>query len=216
MEKKWPCRTVKGGRGPGVDRLCSCFVPSLLVRSALPPPTPRRTLRASYRSREDSSMTTPAHLVPASQLARSGRSEEVVAKHKKYLWPSVTNYFQQPLVADRGEMQHLWDLEGNKYLDFFGGILTVSVGHCNPKVTSKINAQVNRLQHTSTLYPNEHIVALAEQIAQITPGNLQQSFFTSSGTEADDAASLIARMATCGYDRVAPRHAYTCRPAQPK
>jgi len=63
-------------------------------------------------------------------------------------------------------------------------------------VTSKINAQVNRLQHTSTLYPNEHIVALAEKIAQITPGNLQQSFFTSSGTEANEAAILIARMAT--------------------
>jgi 4-aminobutyrate aminotransferase-like enzyme len=98
-------------------------------------------------------VTTPARLA---QLARSGRSEEVVAKHKKYLWPSVTNYFQQPLVADHGEMQHLWDLEGNKYLDFFGGILTVSVGHCNPKITGKVSAQVNRLQHTSTLYPNDH------------------------------------------------------------
>jgi len=110
-------------------------------------------------------VTTPAQFVPASQLARSARSEDAVAKHKKYLWPSVTNYFQQPLVADRGEMQHLWDVEGNKYLDFFGGILTVSVGHCNPKITSKVNAQVNRLQHTSTLYPTEHIVALAEKIA---------------------------------------------------
>jgi len=147
-------------------------------------------------------MTTPAHFVPASPLARSGRSEEVVAKHKKYLWPSVTNYFQQPLVADRGEMQHLWDLEGNKYLDFFGGILTVSVGHCNPKITSKVNAQVNRLQHTSTLYPNQHIVALAERIAQITPGNLQQSFFTNSGTEANEAAILLARMSTGSYDVV--------------
>src|ERR1700732_4809599 len=137
------------------------------------------------------------------------RSDEVVAKHKKYLWPSVTNYYQRPLVADRGEMQYLWDLEGRKYLDFFGGILTVSVGHCNPKVTSKINAQVNRLQHTSTLYPNEHIVALAEKIAQITPGNLQQSFFTSSGTEADEAAILIARMATGSFDVVALRHAYS-------
>ena len=74
-------------------------------------------------------MTTPAHSVPAGQLARSARSDEIVGKHKKYLWPSVTNYFQQPLVADRGEMQYLWDLDGNKYLDFFGGILTVSVGH---------------------------------------------------------------------------------------
>jgi 4-aminobutyrate aminotransferase len=65
------------------------------------------------------------------------------------------------------------------------------------------------LQHTSTLYPNEHIVALAEKIAQITPGNLQQSFFTSSGTEADEAAILIARMATGSYDVVALRHAYS-------
>ena len=112
-------------------------------------------------------------------------------------------------MADRGEMQHLWDLDGNKYLDFFGGILTVSVGHCNPKVASKVTAQVNRLQHTSTLYPNEHIVALAEKIAQITPGNLQQSFFTSSGGEANEAAILLARMSTGSYDVVALRHAYS-------
>src|SRR6202790_3385019 len=154
-------------------------------------------------------MTTPAHLVPASQLARSARSEEVVARHKKYLWPSVTNYFQQPLVADRGEMQHLWDLEGNKYLDFFGGILTVSVGHCNPKISRKGNAQVRRLQDTSTLSRNEHIVARAEKIAQITPGNLQQSFFTNSGTQANEAAILLARMSTGSYDVVALRHAYS-------
>src|SRR6267142_1700790 len=160
-------------------------------------------LDAFYRASEDQDVTTPAKPMPATT-----RSDEIVAKHKKYLWPSVTNYYQQPLVADRGEMQYLWDLEGRKYLDFFGGILTVSVGHCNPKVTSKINAQVNRLQHTSTLYPNEHIVALAEKIAQITPGNLKQSFFTSSGTEADEAAILIARMATGSYDVVALRHAY--------
>src|SRR5260370_28985164 len=96
MENKCACRTVNGGRGPGVDRLCNCFVPSLLVRSALPPPTPRRTLRASYRSREYSSMTTPSHLVPASQLAHSGRSAAVVVKHKKYLSPSFTNHFHHP------------------------------------------------------------------------------------------------------------------------
>ena len=148
-------------------------------------------------------MTTPAKTVPTT------RSDEIVAKHKQFLWPSVTNYYQKPLVADRGEMQYLWDLEGNKYLDFFGGILTVSVGHCNPKITAKINAQVNRLQHTSTLYPNEHIVALAEKIAQITPGALQKSFFTNSGTEANEAAIMLARMATGSFDVVALRHAYS-------
>jgi len=150
-------------------------------------------------------MTTPAQTASASMT----RSDEIVAKHKKYLWPSVTNYYQKPLVADRAEMQHVWDVEGRKYLDFFGGILTVSVGHCNPKITGKVNAQVNRLQHLSTLYPNEQIVALAEKIAQITPGALQQSFFTNSGSEANEAAVLIARMSTGRYDMVALRHAYS-------
>ena len=137
------------------------------------------------------------------------RSEEVIRKHKEYLWPAVTNYYVKPMVADRSSMQYVWDLEGRKYLDFFGGILTISVGHANPKVTSKIKAQVDKLQHTSTLYPNENIVALAEKLAQITPGKLQKSFFTNSGTEANEAAILLARMASNSYDIVALRHAYS-------
>src|SRR6202050_2953259 len=145
-------------------------------------------------------MTTPK--------TTTSRSEEIVRKHKEFIWPAVTNYFREPLVADHASMQYIWDLEGNKYLDFFGGILTIGVGHCNPKVTSKIKAQVDKLQHTSTLYPNEAIVALAEKLAQITPGKLQKSFFTSSGTEANEAAILLARMAGPSYDVVALRHAY--------
>jgi 4-aminobutyrate aminotransferase-like enzyme len=137
------------------------------------------------------------------------RTEEIVRKHKQFVWPSVTNYYQKPLVADHGSMQYLWDIEGNKYLDFFGGIVTIGVGHCNPKVTSKIKAQVDKLQHTSTLYPNEQIVALAEKLAEITPGKLQKSFFTSSGTEANETAILLARMASPSYDIVALRHAYS-------
>ena len=106
-------------------------------------------------------------------------------------------------------MQYVWDLEGRKYLDFFGGILTISVGHTNLKVTSKIKAQVDRLQHTSTLYPTEPIVALAEKVAQIAPGKLQRSFFTNSGTEANEAALLLARMATGSFDVIALRHGYS-------
>jgi 4-aminobutyrate aminotransferase len=140
--------------------------------------------------------------------ATASRSEEVVRKHKEYLWPAVANYYSEPLVADRAAMQYLWDIEGNKYLDFFGGIVTIGVGHCHPKVTSKIKAQLDRLQHTSTLYPNEAIVALAEKLARITPGRLQKSFFTNSGTEANEAAILLARMAGPSYDVVALRHAY--------
>ncbi len=137
------------------------------------------------------------------------RSEEIVRKHKEFIWPSVTNYFQKPLVADHASMQYLWDIEGNKYLDFFGGIVTIGVGHCNPKVTSKIKAQVDKLQHTSTLFPNAAIVALAEKLAEITPGKLQKSFFTSSGSEANEAAIMLSRMASPSYDVVALRHAYS-------
>jgi len=137
------------------------------------------------------------------------RSDEVVRKHKEFIWPAVTNSYQNPLVADHASMQYLWDIEGNKYLDFFGGIVTIGLGHCNPKITSRIKAQVEKLQHTSTLFPNEAIVALAEKLAQITPGKLQKSFFTSSGTEANEAAILLARMTGPSYDVVALRHGYS-------
>ena len=89
------------------------------------------------------------------QPKQTTRSEEVVRKHKEYLWPAVTNFYKQPLVADHASMQYVWDVEGRKYLDFFGGILTISVGHANPKITGPVKAQVDRLQHLSTLYPNE-------------------------------------------------------------
>ena len=137
------------------------------------------------------------------------KSEEVLRKHKEYIWPAVANFYQHPLVADRAHMQYVWDLEGRKYLDFFGGILTISVGHTNPKVTSKIKAQVDRLQHISTLYPTEPMVSLAETIAQIAPGKLQKSFFSNSGTEANEAALLLARMTTGSFDIIALRHGYS-------
>jgi len=141
--------------------------------------------------------------------AKTDRSAEVVRKHNEYLWPAVKLFYEQPLVADHASMQYVWDIEGRKYLDFFGGIVTISVGHCNPKVTGKIKAQADKLQHTSTLYPNEAIVALAEKLAQLTPGKLQKSFFTNSGTEANEAAILLARMATGSFDVIALRHAYS-------
>jgi 4-aminobutyrate aminotransferase-like enzyme len=140
---------------------------------------------------------------------QTSRSAEVVRKHHEYLWPAVANYYQHPLVPERASMQYVWDADGKKYLDFFGGILTVGVGHCNPKVTERIQEQAGKLVHLSTLYPNEAIVALAEKLAQITPGTLQKSYFTSSGTEANEAAILLARMASPSYDIVALRHAYS-------
>lgn len=137
--------------------------------------------------------------------------DETNHKHMEYLFPCVANYYKEPLVIERGEGCYLFGKDDRKYLDFFGGILTVSVGHCNPKITAKINDQVNKLQHTSTLYPTENIVNLAEKLAQITPGRLQKSFFTNSGTEADETAIFMAQHFTGKQEIIALRHGYSGR-----
>ena len=137
--------------------------------------------------------------------------DEVIAKYKKFLFPSVTTYFNDPLVTDHASMQYLWDTEGKKYLDFFGGIVTISVGHSNPKVTSKIKAQIDKIQHNSTVLPNEAIVALAEKIAGITPGDISKTYFTNSGTEANETAVQLARTHTKNFEIVALRNGYSGR-----
>ena len=135
--------------------------------------------------------------------------QEMIEKKNTYIFPCVTTYYPEPLVADRAQGHHLWDIDGRQYLDFFGGILTISVGHCHPKVASRIKEQTDRLQHVSTAYITEPAVALAEKLAQITPGRLQKSFFSNSGTEANEQAILLARMARDSYDVVTLRHAYS-------
>jgi 4-aminobutyrate aminotransferase-like enzyme len=139
------------------------------------------------------------------------QKDEIIRKYKQYLFPSVSTYFSDPLVTDHASMQYLWDADGKQYLDFFGGIVTISAGHANPRITSKIKAQIDKLQHASTLFPNEAIVALAEKLATITPGEISQSYFTNSGTEANETAIQLVRMHTGQFEIVALRHGYSGR-----
>ena len=137
---------------------------------------------------------------------------EVIAREKRYLFPCVQHYYAEPLVLVEGRGARLTDSAGREYLDFFGGILTVSVGHCHEAITARVTEQLARLQHTSTLYATSPAAALAEKLAAITPGALSQSFFTNSGTEADETALLLARMhAGGGGDLIALRHCYSGR-----
>src|SRR5882672_10798571 len=123
--------------------------------------------------------------------------EEILVAHKKYLFPSVFHYYQQPLVMERAKDQFVWDAAGKQYLDFFGGIVTISVGHCNETVNKKVQEQMNTLQHVSTVFANEPQAALAKRVAEITPGGkLTKSFFTNSGTEANETAIVTARCYT--------------------
>ena len=146
---------------------------------------------------------------PEPQITQS----ETVRKHKEFLFPAVATYYQEPLALVKGEGFHVWDDKGDKYLDCFGGVLTVSVGHANPRVNEAIINQVNTISHTSTLYGNKPQSDLAEKLAQITPGRLKKSFFTNSGTEADDTAVHATKLATGRHEIVVLRHAYSGRSA---
>jgi len=139
------------------------------------------------------------------------KTQEIIDKHKKFLFPVVANYYDEPLVVDHAKGCHVYDIEGKEYLDFYGGIVTISVGHCHEKVTAAVQKQSAKLQHISTLYPNEPHVRLAEKLAQITPGRLQKSFFTNSGTEANETAVLLAQLHTRCQDVIALRHSYSGR-----
>ncbi len=138
---------------------------------------------------------------------------ETIRKHKEYLFPAVATYYQEPIALDHGEGMYVWDEAGNRYLDCFGGVLTVSVGHANPTVVQAIVEQVKRLQHTSALYAHKPQSDLAEKLAWIAPGRLKKSFFTSSGTEANDTAIMAAKLYTGRDELVVLRHSYSGRSA---
>jgi len=140
-------------------------------------------------------------------------SEETIRKHKEFLFPAVATYYKEPLALERGEGMYVWDENGDRYLDCFGGVLTVSVGHSNPDVIKAQVDQLNRIQHTSTLYANKNQSELAEKLAEITPGDLKKSFFSNSGTEADDTAILAAKLFTKRQEIVVLRHSYSGRSA---
>jgi 4-aminobutyrate aminotransferase len=135
--------------------------------------------------------------------------EEIILANKEFLFPAVFHYYKDPLVIARAKNQYCWDADGNQYLDFFGGIVTVSVGHCNDEVNAKVHRQLDTLQHVSTLFANEPQAALAKKIASLTPGGqLTKSFFTNSGTEANETAIVAARCYTGNTEIVALRHSY--------
>lgn len=139
--------------------------------------------------------------------------DEIILAHKEFLFPSVFHYYKEPLVIARAKNQYVWDADGRQYLDFFGGIVTVSVGHCNDAVNDKVHRQLDTLHHVSTVFANEPQAALARKIAAITPGGLTKSFFSNSGTEANETAILAARCYTGNTEIVALRHSYHGRSA---
>jgi 4-aminobutyrate aminotransferase-like enzyme len=135
-------------------------------------------------------------------------AQEIVDKYRKYLY-GLSTYYKEPLPFVKGEGKWLFDPSGRRYLDFFGGIVTVSLGHCHPRVVAAIEKQVRTLQHVSTVFPTIPIVELAETLEKIFPGERPaKMFFTNSGTEAIETAITTARVHTQRTEIIALRQGY--------
>ena len=115
---------------------------------------------------------------------------------------------REPVSIERGEGSHVFDTEGRRYLDFFGGILTTMVGHGRPEVVEAIRAQAGRVLHTSTLYLSEPMIAFAEEVAAVSGIPDARVFFTTSGTEANDTALLLATLHRRSNQVLAVRNSY--------
>jgi len=140
-------------------------------------------------------------------------SQEIRQQHTDFLFPAVKNFYQEPLVVAKGQGIQITDSDGKDYLDFFGGILTVSVGHANEEVNEAVIGQVKQLSHISTLYQVESMVSLGANLARITPEKLRKSFFTASGTEADETAVMMAQIYTGNQEFIVLRYSYSGRSA---
>ncbi len=129
--------------------------------------------------------------------------EEIIEKREEYLVPWTRHFYRQPPRIVRGELQYLFDHQGKRYLDFYSGVAVMNAGHSNPDIARAAHEAVDTLQHTTTIYLTEPIVRLAEKLADLTPGKLQKSFFTTSGSEANESAALMASTATGRHEFIA-------------
>ncbi|MDV6032139.1 MAG: aspartate aminotransferase family protein [Phycisphaera sp. RhM] len=139
--------------------------------------------------------------------------DEVLAMRHQYVNPGVLTYYREPLMIVEGNMQYLWDETGKRYLDAFAGIVTVSVGHCHPHVAQAVQSQAGRLHHTTTIYLHPTIAKLAAKLASKMPSDpagvpLDRTYFTNSGSEANEIAVLMSREFTGNQDVVALRNGY--------
>ena len=133
---------------------------------------------------------------------------ELLTRYRSSLPPFLSPYYADPIQITHGEGSYVFDGDGDKYLDFFGGVLTTMVGHANPAVTAALQEQAGKVVHTSSLYLNEAMIEVAEKIAALSGIPNARVFLTPSGTEANDAALLMATSYRKSNQILAMRNSY--------
>lgn len=116
-----------------------------------------------------------------------------VAEEHRYLFQ---NYGRQPVVVERGQGTRVWDVDGNEYLDFVGGVAVNALGHAHPVIAGAIADQARTLMHVSNLFYSKPMIELARLLVEHSC--LDRVFFCNSGTEAVEGAIKLARR--WGYD----------------
>ncbi|GHC57260.1 aspartate aminotransferase family protein [Streptomyces flavofungini] len=134
--------------------------------------------------------------------------KDLYARHRAVLPDWLALYYDEPVELTHGEGRHVWDAAGRRYLDFFGGILTTMTAHALPDVTKAVAEQAGRIIHSSTLYLNRPMVDLAERVAALSGIPDARVFFTTSGTEANDTALLLATAHRRSNQILAMRNSY--------
>ncbi len=124
------------------------------------------------------------------------RAQELIRLDSTHVSPSYTRVY--PLVVERGEGLWVWDVDGNRFLDFTAGIAVNATGHCHPDVVAAIKAQADRLLHMSgTDFYYTAQITLAGKLAALAPGEgVKRVYFGNSGAEAVEAAFKLARWHT--------------------
>jgi alanine-glyoxylate transaminase / (R)-3-amino-2-methylpropionate-pyruvate transaminase len=148
----------------------------------------------------------PVHHVPRPYTGPS--RAELIAMRTQYTNPAIFHLYREPLLIVEGYMQYLYDETGRRYLDLFAGIVTVSVGHCHPKVVERVTNQVATLMHSTTIYLHPNFPMLAKKLASKMPPGLDVTYFVNSGSEANDLAVTMARLYTGHTDVIALRNGY--------
>jgi len=121
------------------------------------------------------------------------KSDKIVSLEEQY---QLATYKKMPVVAERGEGVWLFTSDGERYLDLYGGHAVAGTGHCHPHVVNAIKNQADRLLFYSNLVYSEARASAAEKLVSVAPESLTKAFFCNSGTEANENAMRIARMAT--------------------
>jgi len=136
-------------------------------------------------------------------------TDDLLARHKAVMPSWMLLYYDEPLEIVSGSGRRVVDSAGRGYLDFFGGVLTNMLGYDIPEVRAAVDKQLDTgVVHTSTLYLIRQQIELAEKIAELSGIPDARVFFTNSGTEANEAALLMATSYRRSNQVLAVRNSY--------